>query len=159
MTLEPEGPVCACGNRGCAEVLASGHAIATAGHRAATAARSSLGPPTSLSISPSSDARIVFDEAARGDAVAKAIVDRALAYLGICVANLVTVFDPEIVVVGGGVAKAGAPVIGAIQAAIRNRCARAVADSCLILPAALGDDSGTLGAAALASMSLTASLR
>jgi glucokinase len=149
MTLLPEGPECKCGNRGCAEALASGTAIAARAEEAVLAA-SSGGRPTSLSSCPRLGAEEVFREAGRGDAVAELIVSEALAYLGICVANLATLFDPELIVIGGGLCRSGERLFEAVRLAVRSRCSKAVSGTLRILPAGLGEDSGALGAAALA---------
>ena len=154
MTLEPGGPTCACGNQGCAEVLASGTAISIAATAAAAAAREGSGPQTALSAWAQPGSREAFLAAAGGDRVAEAIVSEALRYLGICAANLATLFDPEVLIVGGGVTRAGPRVIEAIRAGVRERCPRVVAEGLRILPASLGDDSGALGAAALAAGAL-----
>ncbi|MFZ4614624.1 MAG: ROK family protein [Rectinemataceae bacterium] len=159
MTLEPGGPTCACGNQGCAEVLASGTAISIAATAAAEAAREGSGPQTALSAWTQPGSREAFLAAAGGDRVAEAIVSEALGYLGICAANLATLFDPEVLIVGGGVTRAGPRVIEAIRAGVRERCPRVVAEGLRILPASLGDDSGALGAAALAALSLEGSSR
>jgi len=157
ITLKPDGPLCACGNRGCAEALASGTAIAMAATEAAQAALSGAGAPTSLSVYPSPSAREVFIEAERGDAVSEEIASRALLYIGICASTIVTLFDPEVLVVGGGVMKAGPRVLESIKQAVGQRCARAVADSCRIISSAPQGDSGARGAAALAALSVHAS--
>ncbi|MEI6388755.1 MAG: ROK family protein [Spirochaetota bacterium] len=159
MTLEPGGPPCACGNHGCAEVLASGTAIAAAATAAAAAARAGTGPGTALSAWQSPGSKEAFLAASGGDRVAEAIVSEALGYLGICAANLATLFDPEVLVVGGGVTRAGPRVLEAIRGAILERCPRVVAEGLRILPASLGDDSGALGSAALAAQALDGSGR
>lgn len=144
-----EGPDCACGGRGCAEALASGSAIAARAREAAEAARSGSGEPTGLAAFPDPGAKEAFVLAAEGDAAAERIVAQALRYLGYCAATLVTLFDPEFLVIGGGLVKAGDRVRASVEAAIAASPA-ASAGACRIIAPGLGEDSGALGAAALA---------
>lgn len=144
MTLEKEGPLCNCGNRGCAEVLASGTAIAKEAEKAVEE-----GVHTSLSGYEIITSREVFKEAKLGDSMAKKILDRALNYLGICVANVMNCFDPEVVVIGGGVSRGGSIVIDKVSRVVSKRCFKTISENTKILQAQLGPYSGVIGAAAL----------
>lgn len=146
-TILPDGPKCNCGNYGCLEVLASGTAI---GRQAREAVKS--GEITSLSKYQSPTAQEVFKEAAIGDKVSQEILDRSLTYLGIGISNIITNFDPEIVIIGGGVSKGGEIVFDKVREVVSKRCMKTYVDSCKILPAELGTDAGAIGAAALAIM-------
>ena len=97
-TISQERTRCGCGNLGCAESLASGTAI---GKRAKEAVNSNA--ETSFKNYDDVTSKEVFIEAAKGDRVAKEILNTSLTYLGITVANVITSFDPEKVVIGGGV--------------------------------------------------------
>lgn len=145
MTLDPKGPLCNCGNYGCAEVLASGTSIGRQGRQA-------IEKKVITSLSKYSDitAYEVFNEAKNGDKVCGEIVNKSLNYLGICIANLVSIFDPEVVIIGGGVSKAGEVVFNTVKDVVKMRCFKILADSCEILPAKLSTNSGAIGAAALA---------
>jgi glucokinase len=147
-----QGPVCACGGRGCAEALASGSAIAARAMEAAEAARSGKGEPTALAALSDPGAKEAFSLAEEGDAVAERIISQALRYLGYCAVTLVTLFDPEVLVIGGGLVKAGDRVRASVQAAIEAN-PTASAGACKAIAPGLGDDSGALGAAALAAKS------
>ncbi|ELP58258.1 Rfamily protein [Clostridium pasteurianum DSM 525 = ATCC 6013] len=93
----------------------------------------------------------VFQAAKQGDAVASRILDTSLNYLGICVANMIAIFDPEMVIIGGGVSKGGDIVFNKIKEVVNTICFKAMAESCKIITAALGtDDAGVMGAVALA---------
>ena len=92
----------------------------------------------------------VFIEAAKGDRVAKNILNSSLTYLGIAVANTITNFDPEKVVVGGGVVNGGDIVIETIRKVVEERCMSTFVENCTIEKAVLGGKAGVLGAAALA---------
>lgn len=145
MTVATEGPRCGCGNLGCAEALGSGTAI---GKRAKEAVLSNV--VTSLKNYENVTAKEVFKEAANGDRVAKNILNTSLTYLGIAVANTITNFDPEKVVVGGGVVNGGDIVLETIRNVVEERCMAAFVENCTIEKAVLGGKAGVLGAAALA---------
>lgn len=144
-TVATEGPRCGCGNLGCAEALGSGTAI---GKRAKEAVLSNA--VTSLKNYENVTAKEVFKEAANGDRVAKNILNTSLTYLGIAVANTITNFDPEKVVVGGGVVNGGDIVLETIRNVVEERCMSAFVENCTIEKAILGGKAGVLGAAALA---------
>lgn len=146
-TILPDGPRCNCGNHGCVEALASGTAIAK---RAKEAIERGL--DTTLANYENVTSYEVFREAEKGDIVATDILDRSLNYLGICVANTITSFDPEMVVIGGGVSKGGDIVFERVQQVVNERCFKAMAEACKIVPAGLGTDAGVIGAVALAIM-------
>lgn len=147
MTLEKDGPRCNCGNYGCAEALASGTAIAKAARE-----QVENGINTSLSNYEKITAYEVFKEAAKGDTVSQNVLNKALNYLGICVANIITSFDPEIVIIGGGVSKGGNIVFEKVNEVVKKRCFKSMFESTKIVPAALGTDAGVKGAVALAIM-------
>lgn len=145
MTVATEGPRCGCGNVGCAEALGSGTAI---GKRAKEAVLSNV--KTSLKNYGDVTSKEVFIEAAKGDRVAKNILKNSLTYLGIAVANTITNFDPEKVVVGGGVVNGGDIVIDTIRKVVEERCMSTFVENCTVEKAVLGGKAGVLGAAALA---------
>lgn len=146
-TIEPDGPKCNCGNHGCLEALASGTAI---GRKAKEAI--AKGYDTSLSKYKNPTAKEVFDEAYKGDEISIKILDKCLNYLGIGIANIITNFDPELVIIGGGVSKGGQIVFDKVKEVVNKRCMRVYTQSCRIVPAALSTDAGAIGAAALAMM-------
>jgi glucokinase len=146
MTIDPHGPPCGCGNRGCLEMFASGPAIATLGaqaliHSKTTALRELVGDDVRR-ISPD----IIMRAAEGGDAVARDILQRAGDALGIGVANLVTTLSPNCVVIGGSVARLGPWLFEPVRAIVRQRCTAVPVDRMQIVPAALGD-AGVIGAA------------
>lgn len=145
MTVSTEGPRCGCGNVGCAEALGSGTAI---GKRAKEAVLTNV--TTSLKNYDNVTAKEVFKEAANGDRVAKNILETSLTYLGIAVANTITNFDPEKVVIGGGVVNGGDIVIETIRDVVTERCMSTFVENCTVEKAVLGGKAGVLGAAALA---------
>lgn len=145
MTVAPHGPRCNCGNVGCVEATSSGTAIAKRAHEAL-----STKVETSLRKYENVTSYEVFVEAAAGDPVAKDIIDDAMNYLGIAVANAVSIFDPEYVIIGGGVSKAGDVVFDTVRKVVNKRCFKSMAESVKIVPAGLGTDAGLIGTVALA---------
>ena len=144
-TVDPNGPRCNCGNLGCLEAMSSGTAIAKKGKEAV-----STNVETSLKKYDTITSYEVFKEAEAGDEVAKDIIDNALTYLGIGVANAIATFDPEMIIIGGGVSKAGDIVFDTVKKVVNKRCFKSMAESCEIVPAGLGSDAGVVGAVALA---------
>ncbi len=149
-TVLPNGPLCGCGNRGCLEALASGTAIA---RRACE--RVARGVPTLIADLAENDrgcitAELVAEAAAQGDTEAREILAEAMNYLGIGVANLVNLFNPQLVVIGGGLANIGETLFEPVRRAV-DRCAfPKPAQTVQVVQAELGDYVGVLGAAAVA---------
>ncbi|PRR79974.1 ROK family protein [Clostridium vincentii] len=145
ITLDPNGPRCNCGNLGCLEALSSGTAIGKRGSEAV-----STNVETSLRKYDKVTSYEVFKEAEAGDEVSKDIVDNALNYLGIGVANAVAIFDPQMVIIGGGVTQVGDKLFNRVREVVNKRCFKNMAESCEIVPAGLGINAGVVGAVALA---------
>lgn len=144
-TVLPNGPKCNCGNYGCVEALASGTAIAKQAKELIGS-----GEKTSLSKYENVTAYEVFKEASEGDKASQDILNRSLTYLGIGIANIIVSFDPEVVVIGGGVAKNGAAVFEKVKEVAKERGLKSMVEACKIVPAGLGSDAGIMGALALA---------
>jgi ROK family protein (putative glucokinase) len=141
MTLEPEGPRCNCGNYGCLEALASGPAIERiANERLAKCGDSMLNNYKKVT------SKEVFEAAAKGDKLANEVVSYCMNYLGIGMANVVSLLDPEKIIIGGGVSKAGAVVFDTIRNVIDKRCFKIMAQGVKVVPAELGTDAGVVGA-------------
>lgn len=146
-TLKKDGPRCNCGNYGCAEVLSSGTAIGKSAKAAVE-----RGEDTTLKNYENVSSYEVFKEASKGDKVATEILSEALNYLGICVANIISSFDPEMVILGGGVSMGGKIVFDTVEAVVKERCFAILSENTKIRPAALGTEAGVIGAVALAIM-------
>ena len=101
-TVMKGGPRCGCGNTGCSEAVASGTAIMKRGREAVESK-----VETSLKNYDEVTAKEVFTEAEKGDKVSQDILNDALSYLGITIANIANSFDPDKIVMGGGVSQAG----------------------------------------------------
>ena len=151
MTIDVDGPPCPCGrSTGCLEVLASGTAIARMAREAVAAGKRT----TVLAMAGGNPAAIGADHVASGaragDPVAVEIFNRAATYLGVGVANLLNLFNPGRVIIGGGVSKAGDLLFGPVRRVATARAFERPGRDVEILPAALGDDVGAVGAAAVA---------
>jgi glucokinase len=143
--IERYGPPCSCGNRGCVEALASGTAIA---RRAAAAL--AAGRPSRLGAAgtqPSAEA--VARAAADGDALAIEILEEAARALAVGLVNLLHLCDPQLIVIGGGVARAGEHWWRALRDEVARRALPVYRQELRLVPAALGDDAGLVGAAAM----------
>ncbi|HBT19572.1 MAG TPA: glucokinase [Clostridiaceae bacterium] len=146
MTIEPFSPHrCNCGNYGDLESLSSGTAIAKRAKEAVEA-----GKETILKDAQTITSYEVHQAYLEGDAVAMEILDKAFAYMGIGVANLIVNFDPEVIVIGGGVSKIGDLFFAKVKESARTRCFDFMFDAVKIVPAELGQDAGVIGAIALA---------
>ena len=146
ITLQPGGPRCGCGNRGCLEALASGTAIRRRAREVADEK-----PDSALGRLPRAPlGEDVFDLARRGDGAALEILREAGTWLGIGLATFVNVFDPEVIALGGGVSEAGDLVLEPARRELRLRSCSPAKDLVEIRGATLGAKSGMLGAAALA---------
>ncbi len=106
ITLQPGGPGCTCGKRGCLESLCSGWAIARDGRKSLAEAKPGS-PLARLRIRTEDlDARLVLQAARDGDPLAAQVSERAFTALGLAVANLISLLDPDLLILGGGVMRA-----------------------------------------------------
>jgi glucokinase len=133
---------CPCGSTGCWEALASGTALARIANAAAAEERTVLPRDGRLS------ARDVVDAATVGDALAQRLLQQEAWWLGVGFANLLHLFSPERIVVGGGLSAGLEAMRPTIEQVVRSRAMEAYRDV-PILRAALGADTGLVGAAAM----------
>lgn len=133
MTLEPGGPLCGCGKRGCFEAIASGKNI---GRRAAEAGVAA-------------SARELFQKAEAGDKAALELVDRVAYDLGRGISIYAQLMNPQRVIVGGGVAQAGDLLFAPVRRYAEAESMPGVRGTYDIVPAAFGDEAGVVGSAAL----------
>jgi glucokinase len=151
MVVDFHGPDCqgACPGRGCLEVLASGSAIGREGEEAAGRDRSSeLG--RRLASGKEVSGPIVTELAHDGDPLARDVLDEIGRRLGAGLTGLVNVFNPEVVVIGGGAVAAGDLLLGPARAVVEEHALPPSRDAVRIVPAHFGDESGMLGAALMA---------
>ncbi len=150
MTIDVNGPRCNCGNIGCLETLASGTAVAREAIK-----RISQGEKSSLTETVEGEIENITAEevslaAQRGDSLALEVILKAATYLGVGMVNMVNIFNPEMIIVGGGMAKMGDLLLNPARQVVRERAFSLSAQAVRIVPAQLGDDAGVLGAAIFA---------
>ncbi len=150
MTIDDDGPRCGCGNTGCLEMLASGRAV----ERDAVK-RINRGEKSSLVKMVGKDtdkitAEMVGKAAREGDPLALGVLSQASYYLGIGMINLVNIFNPEMIVLGGGMAELGDLFIGPGRKMVAERAFPVSSRSVRIVTAQLGNEAGVYGAAAFA---------
>jgi glucokinase len=150
ITVDVNGPRCSCGNTGCLEALVSGTAVAKeAIKRIRQGERSSLTEIVEGKIE-NITAEKVSIAAQGGDSLAAELILKAATYLGVGIANLVNIFNPEMIIIGGGIAKMGDLLLNPARQVVRERAFQLSAQAVQIVPAQLGDDAGVLGAAVFA---------
>lgn len=148
MTIDINGPRCSCGSNGCLEVLASGTALAREAQRCITeGAESSILRLADGKIS-SITAKIVSDAAQDGDLLARELIHRTGTYLGIGLANLVNIFNPEMIIVGGGLSNIGDMLLNPARQMVMERAFKVAAQRVRIVPSQLGGNAEAVGAAA-----------
>ena len=151
MTIDVNGPKCACGNVGCWETLASGTAVAREAINRIHRGEKSLLTEMVKGKIETITAEKVSEAAQQGDALAQEVIARAMTYLGIGMVNLVNIFNPEMIVVGGGLSKMGNLLFDPVRQVVKDRAFPLLAQAVRVVPAKLGDDAGILGAAIFAS--------
>jgi glucokinase len=151
MIIDPDGPRCGCGGYGHIESFSSGPAIARyVNDQINAGVKSSLQTQTKLS------AAQVADAAFQGDELALSAFERAGFYLGIGVANYLAIFDPSILVFGGGVSQAGELLFKPFRESLQRHIFHPhYLDDLIVTKAAMGDNAGLLGALALARLAVS----
>jgi glucokinase len=144
--VQADGEICSCGHRGHLEAYGSGTAIA---HYVAD--QLAQGVPSSLAGNKKPTGREIFLAAEQGDPLAKAAFARAGKYIGLAISNYLHIFNPSIIILGGGVSFSGAFLMEPLRAAIAEHIlSPEYLHGLVITTAALGDDAGLMGALALA---------
>jgi len=153
-SIYPDGPLCACGNRGCLEALASGPALA------ARARERILQGEESLLVSMSSDepanitAKMVEQAAREDDALAKDVLAETGAFLGIAIGTLINLYNPQMVVLGGPVSRAGPFLMDSLCREAEHRSLHLLSQDVRFEMSVLGQDAGPVGAATMISRQL-----
>jgi glucokinase len=147
MVLNPEGPLCGCGGRGCLEVYASGSGIMEMARKAVEKGEGKgilnrIGGDLSRVTSEE-----VYQAAREGDETALRVFKEMGSYLGLGLVNLVNLFNPEKIVIGGKVSGAWDYFIGSATEVVRQRAMKGQKEQVEIVRAECGDDAGILGAA------------
>jgi glucokinase len=146
VSVDPNGPMCGCGQRGHLEAISSGTAIGKY-----VVAQLQQGRTSVLTLDPAPTGKDISSAAAAGDALAVEAVERAARALGVAIAGYLHIFNPSIVILGGGVSQSGPvfmePMLNAMRAAV---IAPAYVNDLVVTLAELGDNAGLMGALALA---------
>jgi len=148
MTIEVDGPQCHCGNFGCLEALASGWAVAREAKTRINWGETSSIVEIAGGKLESITAEKIAAAARQGDRLACDIVAEAANHLGVGLANLVNIFNPELIVIGGGLSKMGDMLLRPARRVLKERAFQLPADTVRVVRARLGSNAGIIGAAA-----------
>ncbi len=138
-TIAYQGPPCRCGNIGCLEAFVGAYGIVRRLREKLAAGRQSR-------LRPDETVEGISKAAQEGDALAEELLEETGRYLGVGMANFANIFEPEMIVVTGGVSRAGNLILEPAEAEMRRRAFPAVIESLRVVPGQLGDDAGPLGA-------------
>jgi len=160
MTLVPDGRRCACGNRGCWEMYASGRALARDARELALESPVAAAAMVDLAGGPDGlTGPIVTQAAAAGDPAALSICTTMGRWLGRGLASLASIIDPSVFVIGGGVSAAGELLLGPAREEFAHSLpGRGFRPQAAVVGAALGPDAGLVGAADIARLQARAAL-
>jgi glucokinase-like ROK family protein len=143
LTIDENGPLCTCGNRGCLEAFAGGHAIELQAQQLIESGKRTLLSDSNVK---NVTVREVAEAARRGDLAAQEILHRSGTFIGIAVAGLINLVNPSVVIIGGGVAEVGDLLTAPIRKVVRERSLRAAEHAVKITTAMLGRRSTLMGA-------------
>lgn len=160
VVIEMDGPRCQgnCPNHGCVEAFASGTALAREAKRLASE-RPDSGLARAQREGRVLAGPLVTELAHDGDVAATEAIELIGSRLGVAIASLVNIFNPQVVVIGGGVIAAGELLLAPARAAVAERTLALVRDTVRIVPARFGVEAGMIGAAAVAYDGLAGALR
>jgi glucokinase len=147
--IDMNGPKCRCGNQGCIEALCSSQAIV---ERTRQRLGKNMTPVFDEVLGGSLDnltIKKLFAAAKKGDDIAREVIEETAGYLGIGLSGVVNLLNPQIVVIGGGIAEGGAGFVEAVSAEVRRRAFGSAISDLRIARATLGNDAGFIGASIL----------
>ena len=147
-TIDVTGRRCKCGNYGCLEAYASGPSIAERAREALVSADDSLLVRMAGGDLGNITAATVYEASKLGDEVALEVVRETARLLGAGVANLLNIFNPDVVVIAGGVTQAGDSLFEPLRREVRKRAFKPAVDACRIVPGELPGSAGVVGAVA-----------
>jgi glucokinase len=147
-TIDSTGRRCKCGNYGCLEAYASGPAIAERAREALAADEGSLISKLVQGQHAQITAQTVYDAAKQNDPIALEVVRDTARFLGTGVANLLNIFNPDVVVIAGGVTAAGDALFEPLRTEVRRRAFKPAVDACRIVAGTLSGSAGVVGAVA-----------
>lgn len=147
--LEVDGPMCSCGKRGCLESFSAGWALAQTAQDRIARGQPSLALELAEGNLENITAQTLFEAAERGDELSASILREGARYLGVAFLNLAVLFDPEMIVVGGGLSLRWDEYVGHAVEFVRRATYPRPLRELPIVPAKLGDRAGIKGAVAL----------
>ncbi len=142
--IDPNGPQCGCGDYGCLEAFAS----ATAIKRMALEGRRKF-PESIIFNSGQIDGKVVFDAAKSGDMLGQLIVERVVNALAVGISNFIHIFNPEVVVIGGGISRAGDMLFDPLEKRVEHLVMPSFKGTYKIVQSPLVEEAGILGAASI----------
>ena len=149
LVIEVDGVPCTCGKRGCAERYCSATAIIRMAREACADAPNCLIMRAVEGDMDKINAKVVFDAAKEGDSVAMQVFNRFVKYLTIAINNVISFIDPDMIILGGGVSRAGDFLLDAVKAALPEYLFYPTLKQPELRIASLGNDAGIIGAALL----------
>ncbi len=149
MTIDSTGRKCKCGNYGCLEAYASGPAIALRAVEGIEAGAETLLIEMVDNHLDSITAATVYEAVVQGDPYATEVMKDTAKFLGTGIANIINILNPEMVVIAGGVTRAGEHLFQPLRAEVRRRAFRSAEECCNIVSAELPGTAGVVGAAAV----------
>lgn len=149
MTIEANGRKCNCGNYGCLEAYASGPAIARRAVEGIEAGAESLLPALVDNRLEDLTAATVYEGVVLGDPYANDVMRETAKLLGAGVASIINVLNPEMVVIAGGVTRAGEHLFAPLRAEVRKRAFKSAQEACQLVSAQLPGTAGLIGAIAV----------
>jgi len=147
MVIMVDGPACNCGRRGCLESLASGTAIGRMARERLAHGEKSIMRALAGNVIEDVTSKTVARAARKGDLPAIDVIRTAAGYLGVGLANLVNILNPQIIIIGGGVSSMGAMLLGPARKSMKAHAFKLPANTVRIVRPALGTDAGLAGAA------------
>jgi len=146
-TIDSTGRKCKCGNYGCLEAYASGPAIAARAVEGLESGAESILPDLVGGRLEGITAAVVYEAVVLGDAFAEEVMKETAKFLGAGIANIINSLNPAMVVVAGGVTRAGEHLFRPLRAEVRRRAFKHAEEACRIVPGALEGTAGVIGAA------------
>lgn len=147
MTIDFDGRPCGCGNRGCLEAYASGPAIAARAREGLEAGRTSVMSGLVQGDLSLLTAATVYEAIQAGDDYAREVMTESARILAVGLANVINVFNPEMIVIVGGVTRAGRHLFAPLREEVGRRAFGSAVAACTIAPGALPSTAGVIGAA------------
>ncbi len=154
MSITENGPICGCGQIGCLEALASATAIIRRTKELLSSSHSDFRSSLRRKYRTSPDeieAKDVFEADREGDPIARQVIDEAIKYLAIGIKNIINIFNPQVVILTGGMANAGNRLLIPLREEVKRRVIPSFVNTYEILPGELGDNAGIIGGAYLVS--------